>query len=257
MSALIAVTRRISSAMTRCELTHLQRTAIDVVLAREQHDGYEQALRGLGCRIETLPEESELPDSVFVEDTAIVLDEVAVITRPGAPSRRAETASIAAALAKHRKLVPIESPGTLDGGDVLRVERTLYVGTSSRSNANGIQQLGALLLPFGYRVVPVAVQGCLHLKSAVTQLAADALLINSRYVERRQFPGMRFIEVDESEPSGANALMLGLDVIYSGSYPRTAEVLRRHGIRVHTVAMSETEKAEGAVTCCSLLLAEA
>ena len=140
---------------------------------------------------------------------------------------------------------------------MLRVERTLYVGTSSRSNANGIQQLGALLLPFGYRVVPVAVQGCLHLKSAVTQLAADALLINSRYVERRQFPGMRFIEVDESEPSGANALMLGLDVIYSGSYPRTAEVLRRHGIRVHTVAMSETEKAEGAVTCCSLLLAEA
>jgi dimethylargininase len=257
MSAPIAVTRKISSAMMRCELTHLPRTAIDAALAREQHDGYERALRSLGCRIETLPEEPELPDSVFVEDTAIVLDEVAVITRPGAPSRRAETASIAGVLGKYRDLVHIESPGTLDGGDVLRVGRSLYVGTSSRSNASGIEQLGGHLLPFGYRVLPVAVQGCLHLKSAVTQVTADALLINSRYVERTQFPGMRFIDVDELEPSGANALMLGMDVIYSCAYPRTAEALRRHGIRVHTLAMSETEKAEGAVTCCSLLLAAA
>jgi dimethylargininase len=254
MSALIAVTRSISSAMMRCELTHLQRTAIDVVLAREQHRDYEQVLRGLGCGMESLPEEPELPDSVFVEDTAIVLDEVAVITRPGAPSRRAETASIAAVLGKYRDLVRIESPGTLDGGDVLRVERTLYVGASSRSNASGIEQLRALLLPFGYRVLPVAVQGCLHLKSAVTRVAVDALLINSRHVERKEFRGMRFIDVDESEPLGANALLLGAEVIYPSSHPRTAEALRRHGIRVHTVEISETEKAEGGVTCCSLLL---
>jgi len=250
----IALTREISSAMARCELTHLQRAAIDVALAREQHRAYEQALRDLGWRIESLPEEPELPDSVFVEDTAIVLDEVAVITRPGALSRRAETASIAAVLGKYRDLVCIESPGTLDGGDVLHVRRSLYVGTSSRSNATGIGQLGALLRPFGYRVLPVPVQGCLHLKSAVTQVAAGELLINSRYVERRHFPEMRFIEVDESEPSGANALMIGADVIYPRSYPRTAEILRQRGIRVSTVEMSETEKAEGAVTCCSLLL---
>jgi len=240
--------------MMRCELTHLQRTVIDVALAREQHLAYEQALRSLGCGIESLPEEPELADSVFVEDTAIILDEVVVITRPGAPSRRAETASIAAVLGKYRDLVRIESPGTLDGGDVLRVGRSVYVGTSSRSNASGIEQLGKLLLPFGYRVLPVAVQGCLHLKSAVTQVSADELLINSRHVERKQFPGMGFIEVDEAEPAGGNALLLGTDVIYSSSHPRTAEVLRRHGIRVRTVEMSETEKAEGAVTCCSLLL---
>ena len=252
--ARIAVTRRISSAMMRCELTHLRRAVIDVALAREQHLAYEQALGGLGCRIESLPEEPELADSVFVEDTAIVLDEVAVITRPGAASRRAETGSIAAALGKYRRLVRIESPGTLDGGDVLRLERSLHVGTSSRSNASGIEQLGTLLLPFGYRVLPAAVHGCLHLKSAVTQVAPDALLINSRYIDREQFPGMRFIEVDESEPAGANALLLGTDVIYSSSHPRTAAALRRHGIRVHAVAMSETEKAEGAVTCCSLVL---
>jgi dimethylargininase len=253
--ARIAVTRKISSAMTRCELTHLPRTVIDVARAREQHHAYEQALRSLDCRVESLPEEPELADSVFVEDTAIVLDEVALITRPGAPSRRAETASIAAALGKYRDRVRIESPGTLDGGDVLRVGRSLYVGVSRRTDAGGIEQLGTLLRPFGYRVLPVAVQGCLHLKSAVTQVTQEALLINSRYVERKQFPGMRFIEVDESEPSAANALMLAGDVIYPSSHPRTADVLRRHGIRVHTVEMSETEKAEGGVTCCSLLLA--
>ena len=240
----------------RCELTHLERAVIDVALAREQHQAYERVLRSLGCRIESLPEEPDLADSVFVEDTAIVLDEVAVITRPGAPSRRAETASIAAVLGKYRELAHIETPGTLDGGDVLRVGRSLHVGISSRSNASGIEQLGTLLLPFGYRVLPVTVAGCLHLKSAVTQVAADALLINSRHVERRQFPGMTFIEADEAEPSGANALLLGADVIYSSSHPRTAETLRRHGIRVHTVEMTETEKAEGAVTCCSLLLSQ-
>lgn len=250
----IAVTRGVSAAMARCELTHLPRTAIDIALARNQHRSYEQALRTLGWRVESLPEEPELPDSVFVEDAAIVLDEVAVITRPGASSRRAETASIAAVLGKYRHLVRIESPGTLDGGDVLRVQHSLYVGTSSRSNANGIEQLRALLLPFGYRVLSVAVQGCLHLKSAATQVAPGELLINSRCVERRQFPGMRFIEVDEAEPSGANALLLGAEVIYPRSFPRTAELLRRRGLPVHTVDLSETEKAEGGVTCCSLLL---
>lgn len=250
----IALTRKVSSAMARCELTHVQRTAIDVALAREQHRAYEQALRDLGWRVESLPEEPELPDSVFVEDAAVVLDEVAVITRPGAASRRPETASIATVLGDHRDLVRIESPGTLDGGDVLRVGRSVYVGASSRSNSSAIEQLRALLVPFGYRVLPVPVNGCLHLKSAVTQVAPGELLINPRHVQRRHFPGMRFIEVDESEPSAANALMAGADVIYPRSCPRTAETLRRCGIRVRTVDMSETEKAEGAVTCCSLLI---
>jgi dimethylargininase len=255
MNDRIAVTRKVSSGMMRCELTHLKRTVIDVALAREQHVAYEQALRNLGYRIESLPEEPELPDSVFVEDTAVVLDEVAVITRPGAASRRAETPSIAAVLGKYRELVRIESPGTLDGGDVLRIGRTLVVGLSSRSNAVGVEQLGTLLQPFGYRVLGATVRGCLHLKSAVTLVAEETLLINSRHADREEFMGLRFIEVDEAEPLGANALMVGEDVIYPSSKPRTADVLRRHGIRVHTVEMSETEKAEGGVTCCSLLIA--
>lgn len=254
MSVRIAVTRQVSSAMAHCELTHLERTVIDVALARKQHEAYERALRNLGCRIERLAEEPELADSVFVEDTAIVLDEAAVITRPGAPSRRPETPSIAAALGKYRQLLRIEPPGTLDGGDVLRIARTLYVGISSRSNPSGIEQLGSLLSPFGYDVLPVPVRGCLHLKSAVTQVSEDHLLINSRWVERKAFPGLSFLEVDASEPSGANALLIGEDVVYPASHPRTAEMLRRHGIPLHTVDMSETEKAEGGVTCCSLLL---
>jgi dimethylargininase len=254
MRVRIAVTRQVSSAMGRCELTHLERTVIDVALARQQHDAYERLLRDLGCRIERLPEEPELADSVFVEDTAIVLEEAAVITRPGAPSRRPETSSIAAALGEYRQLLRIEPPGTLDGGDVLRIARTLYVGISSRSNASGIEQLGILLSPFGYRVLPVPLRGCLHLKSAVTQVSEDHLLINSRWVERSGFRGMDFIEADESEPAGANALCLGEDVLYSASHVRTAETLRRRGIRLRTVDMSETEKAEGGVTCCSLLL---
>lgn len=249
----IAVTRQVSPAMERCELTHLQRSPIDIGRARKQHHAYEEALRQLGCRVETLPEEPDLPDSVFVEDTAIVLDEVAVITRPGAASRRPETSSIAATLAPYRKLVRIEAPGTLDGGDVLCVDRTLYVGISDRSNQRALEQLTVLLLPLGYHVQPVAVNDCLHLKSAVTQIADHWLLVNPQWVDRASFRGMRCIEVDESEPFGANAVRVAGQVIYPASHPRTAERLRKHGIHVHAVEMSETEKAEGGVTCCSLL----
>lgn len=181
---------------------------------------------------------------------------MAIITRPGAPTRRAETPAVAGVLGRYRKLARIEAPGTLDGGDVLPVDRILYVGTSSRSNRAGIKQLATLVMPSGYRVQPVEVHGCLHLKSAVTQVEPDRLLINPRYVDRGVFAAMHFIEVDETEPSGANAVRIGGDILCSASHPRTAERLRRLGIRVHTVEMSETEKAEGGVTCCSLLFSE-
>lgn len=250
-----AVTRQVSAAMTRCELTHLSRTEIDISRAREQHRAYEQALRTLGCRIEQLPEEPALADSVFVEDTAIVLDEIAVVTRPGALSRRAETASVADALGKYRTVQHIAAPGTLDGGDVLRVAQTIYVGLSGRSNRSGIEQLEAIVARFGYRVEAIAVRGCLHLKSAVTQVGSESVLINPQYVDPDRFAGFDRIAVDPGEPLGANALLIDEAIIYPASKPRTAERLRRGGIRVHTVDVSELEKAEGAVTCCSLLLA--
>lgn len=240
--------------MQRCELSHLPRRAIDIALARRQHVAYEQALRAAGCDVRQLPEQPEQPDSMFVEDTAVVLDEVAVLTRPGAGSRRGEVESMAAALAGLREIVRIDAPGTLDGGDVLRLGRTLYVGISARSNAEGIAQLGQLLAPFGYRVAGVPLRDCLHLKSAVTQVAPDRIVLNPDWVEARHFPGWQVVAVDPSEPHAANALYVDCVVIHAASAPRTADALRKLGIDVRGVDMSEGEKAEGGVTCCSVIL---
>jgi dimethylargininase len=252
--ATIAITRAVSRAIERCELSHLQRRPIDLALARRQHDGYERALREAGCEVRQLPQQPDWPDSVFVEDTAIVLDEVAVATRPGAPSRRDEVASVADALAEFREVRRIEPPATLDGGDVLRLGKLVCVGMSARSNPDGIAQLGRLLAPFGYRVEGIPLQGCLHLKSAVTQVAEGLLLVNPAWVDAGRFEGWRSIAVDPAEPHAANALKIGERVIVSASGPRTAACLRQAGVDVHTVAMSEMEKAEGAVTCCSLIV---
>lgn len=252
MSSLVAITRAVSRALARCELTHLARRPIDVELARVQHRAYEEALTSLGVRVIALPEEPELPDSVFVEDAAVVTPEVAIVTRPGAASRRAETAAIAQALAAHRGLSAIESPGLVDGGDVLRIGKTLYVGRSGRTNQAAIDQLGRALSPHGYTVVGVAVTGCLHLKSAVTQVARTTVLVNPAWVDPGVF-GMAHIEVDPSEPAAANALLVGEGVIYPASCPATRRRLEQAGIAVTSVDVSELEKAEGAVTCCSLL----
>lgn len=250
----IAITRAVSRALERCELTHLERRAIDLDLARAQHAAYERALRDAGCDIHALPEEPDFPDSVFVEDTVIVLDEVAVLTRPGAASRRGEVGSMAVALAPFRKLLRISAPATLDGGDVLRLGHTLHVGASARSNADAVVQLTGLLAPYGYRVQAVPLHGCLHLKSAVTQVASDVLLLNPAWVDADQFPGYHTIAVDPGEPFAANAVWAGDRLLYSASFPHTAARLRQAGIDVRTVDMTETEKAEGGVTCCSVLL---
>ena len=250
---LVAVTRAVSAALAQCELVHLERRPIDVPLARRQHHAYEDALRGLGCAVRTLPAEDALPDSVFVEDAAVVLDEVAVITRPGAESRRPETASVAAALAAYRPLVTITAPGTMDGGDVLRIDRAVYVGETDRTNRAGIEQLTAALAPFGYRVHPVAVRECLHLKSAATLVAADTVLCNPRWVEPATFVDRRVIEVDPGEAGAANGLEVGDRLVYPVSFPATARRLAERGITLVPVDVSELQKAEGAVTCCSLI----
>jgi dimethylargininase len=253
---LLAITRAVSSSLARCELTHLARSPIDIEAARRQHHAYEQALVSLGVQILRPPGPDladELPDAVFVEDTAVVLDEVAVVTRPGAPSRRAETAAIASILRRYRPIVEIHAPGTLDGGDVLRLGRTLYVGNSSRTNAEGIRQLRAAVEPWKYQVRPVEVKGCLHLKSAVTTVGENLLLTNSRWLGNEHFGGAQRIEVDEGEEMGANALAINATIVYSSAFPRTRERLERHNLRVLPIDCTEIAKAEGAVTCCSLL----
>ena len=249
----IALTRPVSASIGRCELTHLDRQPIDLHRARDQHRAYEQALVALGCRVERLPEEPDLPDAVFVEDAAIVLDELAILTRPGAASRRPETRTVARALEPYRRLAAIRAPGTLDGGDVLRVGRTLYVGLSGRSNRAAIGQIRAWLAPLGYSVLGVEVEGCLHLKSAVTRVAADALVVNRDWLDVSALGDLCLIDVDPAEPMAANALRIGESVLYAAAYPRTRRRLEKAGIAVHTVDVSELAKAEGAVTCCSLI----
>jgi dimethylargininase len=252
----IAITRDVSSSLGGCELSYVTRSAIDVTVAAAQHRAYRKALESLGCRVMVLPAEHALPDAVFVEDVAVVLDEVAILTRPGAESRRAEVSSVAEVLARHRPLRSLEAPGTLDGGDVLRVGRSLYVGQSARSNAAGIDQLRERAAGFGYEVHPVPIHGCLHLKSAVTQVAEDTLLVQPAWVDPAVFGGFRRIEVDPGEEHAANALWLGSGVLYPACFPRTQRRLEEAGIAVTSVDVSELQKAEGAVTCCSLVLRE-
>ena len=248
-----AILRAISPRFNECEITHIDRTPIDLDLAAAQHLQYETALKSLGVDVISLPAQADLPDSVFVEDTALVLDEGAILTRPGADSRKPEVDSIAEVLAPHRKLFRIEAPGTVDGGDVLRLDKNIYVGITTRSNQSAIDQMQAALAPYGYTVRGVPVTGCLHLKSAVTQASVDTLLINPAWVEKSHFPGWKFIEVDPSEPGAANIVYFEGGAIFPAHYPKTQQKLEAAGIKLTIVPATEVAKAEGAVTCCSLI----
>jgi dimethylargininase len=250
---LTAITRAVSRSILNCELTHLERVPIDLELARQQHHFYEETLRKLGVDVHQLPEEPDLPDSVFVEDTAIILDECAVLTRPGADSRKPEVDTIARALKPYRELFHVQAPGTVDGGDVLVVGKRVWVGLTTRSNNSAIEQMRSFLKPYGYTVQGVPVSGCLHLKSAVCQAAEKTLLINPAWVQKTEFSGMDFIDIDPSEPAAANILMVGERVIYQPAYPETLRRLSASGIHPVLVDASELAKAEGALTCCSLI----
>jgi dimethylargininase len=250
----IAITRGVSASINDCELTHMTRTPIDVALAREQHAAYESALAALGCEIRRIPADDRFPDAVFIEDTAIVLDELAVITRPGAESRRGELDAVAAILSDYRTVARIEAPATIDGGDLLQLDDVLYVGRTPRTNDEGIAQLREIVAPYGYRVIAVDVDDCLHLKSAVTRVGADALLMNPRWVSPSIFDGWRIIDVDDAEPAAANALRIGNKVIYPQELSRTRRRLEAEGLQVVGVPAGELAKAEGGVTCCSVIV---
>lgn len=250
---MVAITREVSPNVGDCELIHVSREEIDAALAIAQHRQYERLLVELGCRLFTLPGDPDLPDCVFIEDIAVVLDEVAIITRPGAASRRPEIPVVRAALEPFRPLVEIEEPGLLDGGDVLTVGRTLFVGLSTRTNQAAIDQLVRLLGPHDYRVRPVEFQSCLHLKSAVTLVADQTLLIQPGWVSPENFVDFDLIPVDPSEPRGGNAVRIGDTVLYASGYARTRERMEASGLTVRTVDQSELEKAEGGITCCSLI----
>lgn len=250
---LTALTREISPAIRGCELTHLPRAPIDLALARAQHAEYEKCLEAVGCTIIRIAAGDNMPDSVFIEDTAVVVPQLAIIARPGADSRRSETAAVADALRPHRVLAQIEAPGTMDGGDVLVAGRLVFVGLSGRTNQEGVRQLRVILAPYGYTVEHIEVHGCLHLKSAVTLVGENLLLMNSAWLPDGSFRSFDRVEVDPREPLAANAVLANAQVICAASFPRTRDRLQAKGLRACAVDVSELAKAEGALTCCSLI----
>jgi dimethylargininase len=262
-NVLTAITRAVSPALANCELRFVPRQPIDLGKAQIQHRAYEALLQKLGARVISLPAEPALPDSMFVEDPAIVLDELAVILPLGAESRRPEVASLAQALAKFRKLEYVALPGTVEGGDILQIGGRVFAGLSSRTNAEGIRQLGAILAPYDYEVIKVPVTGCLHLKSAVTYIGRkqasgsratfNTLLANRARFDTAPFTGFEWIDVDPEEPHAANALAIHETVIFPTSFPRTRARLESRGFHVTPLDISELQKAESGLTCSSLL----
>lgn len=248
---MIAITRDVSPSIDRAEVTHVQRVPIDYDRAREQHEQYRALLAFLGCEVLSLPGDAAFPDCVFIEDTAIVLDDLAVITRPGAESRRGEIDVVAEALEAYRPLARITAPATIDGGDVLVLDHRIYVGRSGRSNTAALKQLRQLT---GREVIGVDLHDALHLKTAITRVSRDTLLVNRGWVDVGPFAGWKSIDVDPEEPFGANAVLIGDVVIHAAAFPRTRARLEAHGLDVRTVNAGELAKAEGGVTCCSLLV---
>jgi dimethylargininase len=250
----IALTRAPGRRFAECLLTFRDREPIDLELAKLQHAGYERALESVGVEVRSLPPVDELPDAMFVEDCAVVLDEVAIITPMGAPSRVPETSLLVPHLERLRRVERITAPARLEGGDVLRVERTLFIGLSTRTDAEGATRLTQIASSLGYETRHVPVTGCLHLKTAVTSLGDDTLLMNPAWVDARLFVGYRLLPVDASEPEAANVLRVGTTIFASSAYPRTLGRLASEGFDVRPLDISELHKAEAGLTCSSVMV---
>ncbi len=248
-----AITRDVSPALGDCELTFLSRQRIDVAKAIEQHRSYEECLERLGVRVMRLPAEPALPDSVFVEDIAIVLDELAVITRPGAISRRAETESIADTLSVFSPLKVIQPPATIEGGDVMLIGRTLYAGLSARTNREGLLQLREIVEPYGYRVEIIEMAGCLHLKTGCVYLGNQTILANRNWINVQPLAGFDLIDVPEDEACAANTLTIGDTVLTPSGFPKTRALIEARGFDTLMIDISELQKAEAGLTCLSLI----
>jgi dimethylargininase len=254
-SMLSAITRGVSQSLGDCELSYLSRERIDVERAVAQHRLYEQKLVQLGVRVHALPAQADLPDCVFVEDPAVVFDECAVMTM-GIESRRRERDGLAPFLSEFRALKRLCEPARLEGGDVMRVGRTLYVGESGRTNAAGREQLRKILSPFDYEVRAVKVHGCLHLKTGCSYLGRGVMLANSAWVDAAQFVEFELLEVPQDEPWAANALVIGETVLLPEGFPQTRALIEQRGFQVETIDVSELMKAEAGLTCMSIIFNE-
>ncbi len=256
MPRTIAIVRKPSKTMGDCLLTHKQREPIDHELALRQHAAYRAALARIGCEVVEIPATDEFPDAVFVEDPVVVVDELGVIARPATDSRRAERPSMEAALTPYRELAHITAPATIEGGDVIHIGKTLYVGRGTRTNDEGVNQLRAHIGPLGYTVIPVPVTGCLHLKTGACSIGDGRVLVNSAWVDTSAFEGLELVEVTPDEPWSANGVLVGGSIVVPAGAPKTSATLRGLGLDVHEVELSEMQKAEGSATCLCVLLDE-
>ena len=252
MSRLVAVTREVSPTINECELSFVAREPIDVERAVAQHRAYCDLLSELGARVVVLPPDPSLPDAVFVEDTAVVVEGGAVITLPGAESRRPETVAVADVLRRHLPVEFMQGPGTLDGGDVMHVGRTLYVGRTARTDDEGAAELRRLLAPHGYEVRQVGVHGCLHFKSGCSYVGRGTVLANREWIDAGELTDVEILDVPPAEPWGANTVVVGDTVVVSSAYPETARVLESRGFAVRTLDVAEFHKAEGGLSCLSV-----
>ena len=251
---LLVITHLPSPALQECELTFVQSEPISIEKANRQHQDYCAMLERCGAKVITLDKNLSLPDSVFVEDPIIVLDEIAVLASMGVESRRKESEALATFFKNYRTIQHIALPARMEGGDVLKVGKTLFVGDSARTNKEGIQALEVILKPFGYRVIPVKVTGCLHLKTGVTALDDTTLIINPKWVDESAFQGFRKLSVPSEEPFGANVLRIGDTLCMNEAFPKSIELVKALGYQIESVNISEFVKAEAGLTCMSVLM---
>lgn len=256
VSNLVAITNVPSPLLYLGVRTFADEAAVDYAIALREHEQYRDALRECGCRVMSLEVNRDHPDSVFVEDTALVLDEVAIMMSPGAASRRDEPRAIELTLRDYREVLRIEPPATIDGGDIVHCGRRLYAGESQRTNEAGMSALAELSQPYGYDVTRIPVFGCLHLKSACSALPDGRFLVNADWIDASPLPADRLLHVPESEPWAGDVLVIGERIIVSDAFPETIALLEREGWEVVPVAVSEFAKVEGGVTCLSLVFEE-
>ncbi|MFQ5637665.1 MAG: dimethylarginine dimethylaminohydrolase family protein [bacterium] len=247
-----AIVQNVSPKINQCELTFLKREPIDYEKGVRQHQAYCALLEKCGVEVVYLTSNSDYPDATFVEDTAIVFDEIAIIASMGAASRRKEVAAIERELSQYRKIVHIEPPATLEGGDVVCLGSTVFVGLTKRTNEAGIKALKKLIQRYDYEVVPVHLEHCLHLKSACTALSDRSLLVNPEWVDITPFAEFNVITIAENEPWAANAIRINDTVCLHSLFPETAQHILDLDFKVETVDISEFLKAEGGMSCLSL-----
>ena len=253
------ITREVSPRIADCQLTYRRREPVNYERAAGQHAEYCALLRHRGAEVLTLPACEEFPDCCFVEDAGVLLDEILIVPRMGAASRRGETREVEKLFARTREVARMCAPATLDGGDVLldTASRRLFVGLSRRTNAAGVEALANFTRPFGYRVTPIEVMGSLHLTTACSLIDEETVILNSHWVDERPFAGMRILRAFEDEPWAANTLRAGAAVCVEAGAPRTAELVSRQHPDIEVLDISEFRKAEGSLTCLSLIYRDA